>query len=141
MPRMYVVNSWIGCAEDSYSGEQVGNRNSKSVGLHMYRDGDQYKANLAAYADSVTDNKKQQSAYDKIMQDERKYDELEELSLALDKQYLDMQIDHEPKNFKNRGSIIGGNHVGRRFGGHHAELHQPLLSHERTLFFPASLTT
>ena len=67
MARLYVTQSWVGCAEDSYSGEQIGNRNSKSVGVHMYRDGDTYKANLAAYADSATDKKKQPSAYDKIM--------------------------------------------------------------------------
>ena len=56
------------------------------------------KANLAMFADEETPTKKKTgtlTAYDKIMQDERKYDELEELSLALDKQYLDMQIDDE----------------------------------------------
>ena len=57
------------------------------------------RANLALFADikeaEKVKTKKPVSAYDKIMQDERKYDELEELSLALDKQYLDMQIDDD----------------------------------------------
>lgn len=29
--RQYIVQSWVGAAEDSYSGEQIGNRHSRSV--------------------------------------------------------------------------------------------------------------
>lgn len=54
MPRQYIVNSWVGAAEydegDTYSGEHVGNRNQKSVGVHITRSGDQWYANTSAYA-------------------------------------------------------------------------------------------
>lgn len=48
MPRMYVLNSWVGAAEydegDTYSGEQIGNRNQKSVEVKLERSGDQWRA-------------------------------------------------------------------------------------------------
>jgi len=41
MPRQYIVNSWVGAAEydegDTYNGQQVGNRNQKSIGVHVTR--------------------------------------------------------------------------------------------------------
>lgn len=48
MPRMHVLQSWVGACEydegDTYSGEQIGNRLQQAVGVTIQRSGDQYKA-------------------------------------------------------------------------------------------------
>lgn len=81
MPRMYVLNSWVGAAEydegDTYSGEQIGNRNQRSVEVPIHRSGDQWrtgghtvtpecwvngKPNIAAFADKEAQPKKKQAA-------------------------------------------------------------------------------
>ena len=48
MPRTHVIQSWVGAAEydegDTYSGEQIGNRNQRSVGVAFERSGDGWSA-------------------------------------------------------------------------------------------------
>lgn len=70
MPRQYIVNSWVGAAEydegDTYSGEQIGNRHQRSVGVAFERSGDGWsarklpdvwtkdgKANIAGFTDEA----------------------------------------------------------------------------------------
>jgi len=58
------------------------------------------KANLAMFAEDDTPTKKKTTrktltAYDKVMQADRAFDKLEELSEQLDTQYLNLEIDDE----------------------------------------------
>mgnify|MGYP007013227118 CR=1 FL=1 len=70
MPRIHVIQSWVGAAEydegDTYSGEQIGNRNQRSVGVAFERSGDGWsarklpdvwtadgKANIKAFSDEA----------------------------------------------------------------------------------------
>lgn len=70
MPRTHVIQSWVGAAEydegDTYSGEQIGNRNQRSVGVAFERSGDGWsarklpdvwtadgKANIKAFSDEA----------------------------------------------------------------------------------------
>lgn len=95
MPRTHIIQSWVGAAEygdgDTYSGEQIGNRNQKSVGVHITRSGDQWYANPAAYADE----KPKPSAFESIMLADRHYSRLSGLSGALDVQLDNGEIDLE----------------------------------------------
>ena len=111
MPRMYVLNSWVGAAEydegDTYSGEQVGNRNQKSVEVPIRRSGDQWKSdiptfingrpNIQAFAEpeQKPKDRKKKSVADSIDLAERHYQRLEEMSSALDEEYLAGEIDDE----------------------------------------------
>lgn len=53
MPRQYIVNSWVGAAAydegDTYSGEQIGNRNQKSIEVPIRRSGDQWKSDIPTF--------------------------------------------------------------------------------------------
>lgn len=72
MARTHIVQSWVGACEyddgDTYSGEQIGNRLQKSIGVTIQRSGDQYKveaqqppvwvsgrANVSAFTDDKPD--------------------------------------------------------------------------------------
>lgn len=87
MPRMYVLNSWVGAAEydegDTYSGEQIGHRNQRSVEVRMSRDGDGWKASTA-----TKKPKKQPSLRDSILLADRHLNRLEGLSERLENEYL-----------------------------------------------------
>lgn len=116
MPRTHIVQSWVGSCEydegDTYSGEQIGNRNQKSVGVLIERSGDQWKvgnvdqnvptfingrANVAAFADPVVKPKQSRtkSAFDSIMLADRNYERLCDLSEKLDQEFDAGQIDLE----------------------------------------------
>ena len=91
MPRTHIVQSWVGSAEydegDTYNGQQVGNRNQKSIGVHVTRSGDQWYANTAAYAEPEKKAPaKKPSAFSQIMLADRNYERLSGLSEALDLQ-------------------------------------------------------
>jgi len=98
MPRMFISQSWVGSAEydegDSYSGEQGGNRNQKSVGVHIKRSGDQWYANTEAYAEQPTNKNKTKplSAFDKVCSADKAYERLMTLSDQLDEQLNDEEI-------------------------------------------------
>lgn len=102
MPRQYIINSWVGAAEydegDSYSGEQIGNRNQKSVGVHMLRSGDQWKANIAAYAEQEKPKRtpvKKKSAFERANLADAHYSRLEQLSIELDEELGDGNLSIE----------------------------------------------
>ena len=106
--RTHIVQSWVGACEydegDTYNGQQIGNRNQKSIGVLIERSGDQWKAgnvdqqiptfingraNVAAFAEPVTKTKapaKKKSAFESIMLADRNYERLSGLSEALDLQ-------------------------------------------------------
>lgn len=90
MPRTHILQSWVGAAEydegDSYNGQQIGNRNQKSVGVHILRSGDQWKANISAYADEQPKKKtaKKKSAFEQADLANRHYERLEKISCDLD---------------------------------------------------------
>lgn len=108
MPRMYVLNSWVGACEydegDTYNGQQIGNRNQKSIGVLIERSGDQWKAgnvdqqiptfingcaNVAAFSEPVTKPKapaKKPSAFSQIMLADKNYERLCGLSEQLDQE-------------------------------------------------------
>ena len=91
MPRQYIVNSWVGAAEydegDTYNGQQVGNRNQKSIGVHVTRSGDQWYANTAAYAEPEKKAPaKKKSAFESIMLADKNYTRLCGLSEQLDQE-------------------------------------------------------
>lgn len=94
MPRMYVLNSWVGAAEydegDTYNGNQVGNRAQRSVEIRMSRDGDGYKTNSKA----PKKPKKEVSLRDSILIANRHLDRLEKLSERLESEYLDGDVSH-----------------------------------------------
>lgn len=111
MPRQYIVNSWVGAAEydegDTYSGEQVGNRNQKSIEVPIRRSGDQWKAdiptfidgrpNIAAFAEPEQKPKvkKKKSVADSIDLSNRHLERMEKLSEQLDEEFLAGEIDEE----------------------------------------------
>lgn len=121
MPRTHILQSWVGAAEydegDPYSGEQVGNRNQKSIGVHILRSGDQWKANnptecdlknhfnnngsanIRAYSDMETPKKKtaskKRSAFEQITLADRHYQRLENLSIQLDEELESGQLSME----------------------------------------------
>ena len=111
MPRQYIVNSWVGAAEydegDTYSGEQIGNRNQKSVEVPVRRSGDQWKSdiptfvngrpNIAAFAEpeQKPKEKKKKSVADSIDLAEKHFQRMEKLSQELDEEYFSGEIDEE----------------------------------------------
>lgn len=111
MPRQYIVNSWVGACEydegDTYSGEQIGNRNQKSVEVPIRRSGDQWKSdiptfvngrpNIAAFAEPEQKPKvkKKKSVADSIDLAQRHFDRVEQMSIDLDEEYFAGEIDEE----------------------------------------------
>ena len=106
--RTHIVQSWVGACEydegDTYNGQQIGNRNQKSIGVLIERSGDQWKAgnvdqqiptfingraNVAAFAEPVTKPKvpaKKTSAFSQIMLADKNYTRLCGLSEQLDQE-------------------------------------------------------
>lgn len=101
MPRTHILQSWVGAAEydegDSYNGQQIGNRNQKSVGVHILRSGDQWKANIIAYAAEQPKKKpvKKKSAFEQITLADRHYQRMENLALQLDAEYEEGSLSNE----------------------------------------------
>lgn len=116
--RTHIVQSWVGACEydegDTYNGQQIGNRNQKSIGVLIERSGDQWKAgnvdqqiptfingraNVAAFAEAVTKAKvpakPKLTAFDKICTADRAYSRLSALSEELDNQLEGGEIDLE----------------------------------------------
>ena len=93
--RQYLIQSWNNASE--YSGEMIGNRQKQSTQIYLPNG----KANLAMFADEKTQPTKKKTggktltAYETIVKEDREFDKLEQLSLALDKQYLNLEIDDE----------------------------------------------
>jgi hypothetical protein len=103
MPRMYIVNSWVGSAEypdgDEYNGQQIGNRQQKSIGVQIERSGDQWRtvgvdqhftgngaANTKAYADDRPSKKpvQKRSAFSQACLSDNNYERLQRISESLD---------------------------------------------------------
>ena len=106
--RTHIIQSWVGACEydegDTYNGQQLGNRNQKSIGVLIERSGDQWKAgnvdqqiptfingraNVAAFADPVSKPKapaKKPSAFSQIMLADKNYTRLCALSEQLDQE-------------------------------------------------------
>lgn len=103
MPRTYILQSWSDAAEfdvgDTYSGEQVGNRASRSVGVHINRSGDQWTANVSAYSDAAIASRKQQASepclFSELLPAEAKIAKIEQKMLRLDREYLSGKFDAE----------------------------------------------
>ena len=114
--RTHIVQSWVGACEydegDTYNGQQIGNRNQKSIGVLIERSGDQWKAgnvdqqiptfingraNVAAFAEPVTKlktpAKPKLTAFDKICTADRTYSRLCALSEELDNQLENGELD------------------------------------------------
>ena len=117
MPRTHIVQSWVGACEydegDTYSGEQIGNRNQKSIGLLLERSGDQWKAgnvsqdiptfingrpNIQAFAEPIAKSKapaKTKSVLSSILLADRNYERLcglsEQLDAELDQGLIDLE--------------------------------------------------
>jgi len=107
MPRQYIVNSWVGAAEydegDTYNGEQVGNRNQKSIGVHVTRSGDQWYANTAAYAEPEKKAPaKKKTAFQSISLADSNYERLCGLSDALDTQLDNGELSFEDWTYARR---------------------------------------
>ena len=107
--RTHIVQSWVGACEydegDTYNGQQIGNRNQKSIGVLIERSGDQWKAgnvdqqiptfingraNVAAFAEPVSKQKapaKKTSAFSQIMLADKNYERLCTLSEQLDQEF------------------------------------------------------
>lgn len=99
MPRMFITQSWVGASEydegDTYNGEQIGNRNQKSVGVHITRSGDNWYANTQAYADTPKKPVKKRSAFERICTMETAYERLQEQLEELDEDYYSNQLELE----------------------------------------------
>ena len=107
MPRQYIVNSWVGAAEydegDTYNGQQVGNRNQKSIGVHVTRSGDQWYANTAAYAEPEKKAPaKKKTAFHSISLADSNYERLCGLSDALDTQLDNGELSFEDWTYARR---------------------------------------
>ena len=124
MPRTHIVQSWVGSAEydegDTYSGEQIGNRNQKSIGVLIERSGDQWKAggvsqeiptfingraNVSAFADPGTKPKaaaKKKTAFETVCTVDRTYEKLCALSEELDQQLESGEIDLESWSYARK---------------------------------------
>lgn len=95
MARHYVLGSWANADEFDYSGEQLmGSRQGKSVCMdHMLPNG---MANLRRYGDPVEQKsaaKPKKSVADSIDLAQKHFDKLEQLSIELDEEYFDGEID------------------------------------------------
>lgn len=112
MARQYIIQSWVGSAEydegDSYSGEQIGHRNQKSVEVKMVRSGDNWKAeqpevwvngkaNVNAFADKPTPKatKKTIDIRDRICPQQKTYERLEQMQKDLEQEFTDGKLSDE----------------------------------------------
>mgnify|MGYP007112416797 CR=1 FL=1 len=116
MPRTHVIQSWVGAAEydegDTYSGEQIGNRNQRSVGVAFERSGDGWsarklpdvwtadgKANIKAFSDEAlglaqkkTPSKKTVPIAHQIVPQEKTLDRLDKQEAELYKAFENEEI-------------------------------------------------
>lgn len=106
MGRLYIVPEWTNAAEDhqswvdqgdTWNGQQVGNRNQKSIGVHIVRDGDHWKANTSAYSDEAIAARKakpkaQRSIRERILPQEVRLNNLERDMRDLDRAYADGEV-------------------------------------------------
>ena len=116
MPRIHVIQSWVGAAEydegDTYSGEQIGNRNQRSVGVAFERSGDGWsarklpdvwtadgKANIKAFSDEAlglaqkkTPSKKTVPIAHQIVPQEKTLDRLDKQEAELYKAFENEEI-------------------------------------------------
>lgn len=105
MPRMYVLNSWVGAAEypegDEYSGEMVGDRRKPSIKVEIERSGDQWRTvgvDQGRKGRQSKQKSKQELAQDLLYSlnpDEKKLDSLDEKEQALTTAYIDGDIEAE----------------------------------------------
>lgn len=88
--RNYIVASWNDADQYDYSGEQVGNRRSKSQKVHFNPDG---SACVASYADPEVKSKV--NIKDKILPQAKRLSTLQDQMIELEKEYktTDMSID------------------------------------------------
>ena len=122
--RTHIVQSWVGACEydegDTYNGQQIGNRNQKSIGVLIERSGDQWKAgnvdqqiptfingraNVAAFAEPVTKSKaptKKKTAFQSISLADSNYERLCGLSDALDTQLDSGELSFEDWTYARR---------------------------------------
>lgn len=114
MPRTYIVASWNNAAAydegDTYSGEQIGNRNQKSIGVQIERDGDQWKAgqsmylpngkaNTAMFAEQPKQKPKGRPLALQIDLAQSNYDRLEKMSEGLDNAYFEGDME-DPSQYE-----------------------------------------
>ena len=97
----------MGAAEydegDTYNGQQVGNRNQKSIGVHVTRSGDQWYANTAAYAEPEKKTPaKKKTAFQTISLPDSHYERLCGLSEALDAQLDNGELSFEDWGYARR---------------------------------------
>ena len=119
MPRTHVIQSWVGAAEydegDTYSGEQIGNRNQRSVGVAFERSGDGWSArklpdvwtadgkpNIKAFSDEAlglaqkkTPSKKTVPIAHQIVPQEKTLDRLDKQEAELYKAFENEEISEE----------------------------------------------
>ena len=122
--RTHIVQSWVGACEydegDTYNGQQLGNRNQKSIGVLIERSGDQWKAgnvdqqiptfingraNVVAFAEPVTKPKapaKKKTAFQTISLSDSHYERLCGLSDALDTQLDNGELSFEDWTYARR---------------------------------------
>ena len=122
--RTHIVQSWVGACEydegDTYNGQQLGNRNQKSIGVLIERSGDQWKAgnvdqqiptfingraNVAAFADIASKPKaptKKKTAFQSISLADSNYERLCGLSDALDTQLDNGELSFEDWTYARR---------------------------------------
>lgn len=88
--RNYIVASWNDADQYDYSGEQIGNRRSKSQKVHFNPDG---SACVASYADPEVKSKV--NIKDKILPQAKRLSTLQDQMIELEKEYktTDMSID------------------------------------------------
>ena len=87
MARHYVIQDWQNAAE--YSGEMIGKRLARSQELFLPNG----KANIALFADDEPKTKKRKSVADSIDMAQKHFDKLEQMSIDLDNEYFDGEID------------------------------------------------
>lgn len=122
--RTHIVQSWVGACEydegDTYNGQQIGNRNQKSIGVLIERSGDQWKAgnvdqqiptfingrpNIQAFSEPVTKPKapaKKKTAFQSISLADSNYERLCGLSDTLDTQLDNGELSFEDWTYARR---------------------------------------
>lgn len=103
MSRLYLLQSWTNAAEEDYhlsagySGEQIGNRNAPSKQAHIKQNGRQWYANLDAYREEEEPKKGRKKKEEepleyKVFPQQKKLDDVDKLSTALQGQYREGRI-------------------------------------------------
>ena len=101
MPRLHILSSWVGAAEydegDTYSGEQVGRRSQKSIGVTIECDGDQWKGRVATGYNTRTTRAKKpaENVLHSINCHAAKLDKLDQQEKRLYDAFMSDEIDAE----------------------------------------------